>query len=85
MDLLEVPAPIAFVDRSSQEEKRDSGSQAFRSFLTAAMDDKYDGDHYMLENAPPQSEDFVRLYPSLRERVWSNVVLFRNMQRFKLR
>ncbi len=61
MDLLEVHPPVASVELdTTQDEKADSGSLAFRSFLTAAMDDKYEGDHYMLENAPPQSEDFVR-------------------------
>jgi hypothetical protein len=62
METIEVPPAVSvdFETHPSQE-KADSGSQAFRSFLTAAMDDKYEGDHYMLETAPPQSEDFVRL------------------------
>lgn len=59
METIEVPPAqtVTFETQPSQE-KADSGSLAFRSFLTAAMDDKYEGDHYMLENAPPQSEDF---------------------------
>jgi hypothetical protein len=72
METIEVPpvATVEFETHPSQE--KDSGSQAFRSFLTAAMDDKYEGDHYMLETAPPQSEDFVRPLEAVLEKYMSN-------------
>lgn len=63
MEAIEVP-PATTVDFETHpsQEKSETGSQAFRSFLSAAMDDKDQGSHYMLENAPPQSEDFVRAF-----------------------
>lgn len=74
METIEVPPvqTVTFETHPSQE-KADSGSQAFRSFLTAAMDDKYEGDHYMLENAPPQSEDFVSLSEVATEKYKSDL------------